>query len=148
MFSKSKQTPANGSSAAPQQARAATRAGGGGFSVLAGDVVIRGDIKAAADLHIDGRVEGDVTCATLVQGADSVIEGSVTAESARLSGRVDGSITARELVVLASARISGDVAYETLTIEQGGQVDGKLCHRAPGTPIAEAAPRVELVASN
>lgn len=135
-----------GSSAALQSAKGA--AVNSGFSVLAGDVVIRGDIRAAVDLHVDGRVEGDVSCATLVQGPASVIQGAVTAETARLSGTVEGAITVRALFVLASARISGDVHYETLTIEQGGQVDGRLCHRAAGAIAAEGGPRVELVASN
>jgi cytoskeletal protein CcmA (bactofilin family) len=115
---------------------------GSSFSVLAGDVVIHGNITAQVDLHLDGRVEGDVTCATLVQGVGSVIRGAVVAEAARLSGAVEGSITVKQLVVLASARISGDVTYEKLTIEPGGQVDGRLSHKG------NAAPIVELVASN
>ena len=142
MFSKSKQTPAQGSSPVSQPARAMSGAHGSSFSVLAGDVVINGNITAQVDLHLDGRVEGDVTCATLVQGQGSVIRGAVTAETARLSGSVEGSISVKELVVLASAKISGDVTYEKLTIEPGGQVDGRLSHRS------HAAPVVELVASN
>ena len=142
MFSKSKQKPAQGSSPVSQPVKAMSGAHGTSFSVLAGDVVIQGNITAQVDLHLDGRVEGDVACATLVQGAGSVIRGAVVAETARLSGTVDGSITVKELVVLASARISGDVTYEKLTIEPGGQVDGRLSHRG------HAAPIVELVASN
>ncbi len=142
MFSKSKQTPAQGSSPVSQPARASGGAHNSSFSVLAGDVVIHGNITAQVDLHLDGRVEGDVTCATLVQGQGSVIRGAVVAESARLSGTVEGSISVKELVVLASARITGDVSYEKLTIEPGGQVDGRLSHKG------HAAPIVELVASN
>ncbi|MEL7189200.1 MAG: polymer-forming cytoskeletal protein [Pseudomonadota bacterium] len=96
------------------------------FSVLGSDVVIKGDISASADLHIDGTVEGDIKCASLVQGEGSQISGSVMAETARLSGRVTGSITARELVILKSALIEGDVHYDALTIEQGAQVDGRF----------------------
>jgi len=46
--------------------------------------VITGNVSATVDLHIDGRVEGDIGCAGLVQGPDSVIHGNVTAKSARL----------------------------------------------------------------
>lgn len=109
---------------------------GATFSVLGSDTAIKGDISASADLHIDGRVEGDITCAALVQGEASEITGSVRAESARLSGMVRGSITARELVILKSARIEGDVFYDALTIEQGAKVDGRFSPRAasPGEP--------------
>jgi len=101
-------------------------AAGATFSVLGADVTIKGDIAASADLHIDGTVEGDIRCASLVQGEGSTIHGAVTAEAARLAGRVTGSITARELVILKSARIEGDVHYDALTIEQGAQVDGRF----------------------
>jgi len=94
------------------------------FSILGRDVAIKGDISASADLHIDGRIEGDIQCAALVQGEESEIVGTIKAESARLSGRLRGSIGARELVVLKSARIEGDVNYESLTIEQGAVVEG------------------------
>lgn len=96
------------------------------FSVIGADIAIKGDISASADLHIDGKVEGDIACASLVQGETSEITGGITAESARLSGKVQGSIAARELVILKSARIKGDVQYDTLTIEQGAVVDGRL----------------------
>ena len=101
--------------------------------MIASDVEIVGNLSARVDLHIDGKVQGDVTCGSLVQGESSVITGKVTAESAKLSGRVDGSIQATDLVIEASARISGDVVYENLTIAPGGQVEGKFKHKVAGS---------------
>lgn len=106
------------------------------FSVLGSDIKITGDISASADLHIDGSVEGDISCASLVQGDASTINGAVVAESARLAGRVTGSITARELVILKTAQIEGDVHYDALTIEQGAQVEGRFAHRERRTGAA------------
>jgi cytoskeletal protein CcmA (bactofilin family) len=94
------------------------------FSVIGSDITIKGDVSATADLHIDGRVEGDIQCASLVQGEASTIQGKIEAETARLAGVVKGSIAARELIVLQTARIEGDVHYEALTIEQGASVEG------------------------
>lgn len=105
---------------------------GSTFSVFGGDIRIKGDVTASADLHIDGHVEGDVTCTALVQGESSEIVGAVKAETARLSGTVRGTITVRDLVVLKTARIQGDVHYDALTIEQGAQVDGRFAPRAAG----------------
>lgn len=128
MFSKSQPS--------PQRAPVANRAmGGSTFSVLGADTAIKGDIAASADLHIDGRVEGDISCAALVQGETSEVAGNIRAESARLAGVVRGSIVARELVVLRTARIHGDVHYDALTIEQGAQVEGRLAPR--GTAAVE-----------
>ena len=123
---------------------------GSTFSVLGSDIAIKGDIAASADLHVDGRVEGDIACSSLVQGETSEIVGNVHAESARLSGTVRGSITARDLVVLKTARIHGDVHYDALTIEQGAQVDGRFSPR--GTMQAEpgdsAEAHLSLASSN
>ena len=113
------------------------------FSVLGSDLAITGNIKASADLHIYGNVEGDIACTSLVQGETSKITGAVEAESARLAGTVEGSISARELVILKSAKITGDVFYDALTIEQGAQVEGRFAHRDPKKDAPPAAARTE-----
>src|SRR3546814_7527349 len=75
MFSKSKPTPGSGSapSLPPAQApaRMATGAHHTTFSILGSDVVVTGNIAASVDLHIDGKIEGDLKCANLVQGEGS-----------------------------------------------------------------------------
>lgn len=109
------------------------------FSVIGSDVSIKGDVSANADLHIDGTVEGDIACTSLVQGESSEIRGGIEAETARLAGSVKGSINVRELVVLKTARITGDVHYDALTVEQGAAVDGQFAHRG----AAEAARRAQ-----
>jgi cytoskeletal protein CcmA (bactofilin family) len=134
MFSKSKPSPEAAPQASPQ-ARNNMRGGSGHtFSIIASDVEIVGNLSAKVDLHIDGKVQGDVTCGSLVQGEGSLISGKVTAQSARLSGKVEGSIEAGDLVIEASARIAGDVLYENLTIAPGGQVEGQFKHRASRGP--------------
>lgn len=116
---------------------------GSTFSVLGADTAIKGNVMASTDLHLDGKVEGDVTCSSLVQGETGEIVGAVKAESARLAGVVRGSISARELVILKSARIHGDVHYDALTIEQGAQVDGRFAPRMVGHPEETPAEGVE-----
>lgn len=99
------------------------------FSVIGPDIAIDGDLTATADLHLDGKVSGDITCAALVQGEASEVAGIVVAESARIAGRIKGSIAAGVLIIQKTARIEGDVTYGALTIEEGAQVDGKFTHR-------------------
>ena len=129
MFSKSK--PQNETTAVPRTRERSSNSGHT-FSMIASDVEIVGNVSAKVDLHIDGRIQGDVSCGSLVQGESSVIAGKVIADSAKLSGQIDGSIEAGDLVIEASARIKGDVSYESLTIAPGGQVEGKFKHKAPG----------------
>ena len=126
-------------------------ANGSTFSVLGADVTIKGNVEASADLHVDGTVEGDLACTSLVQGESSRIDGAITADGARLAGTIKGTITVRELVILKSARIEGDVHYETLTIEQGATVNGRFAPdatKAVAKPVAAQKPQVPVLELN
>lgn len=107
----------------------ASRNSDAGFSVLGKDIVLSGSLKAEADLHVDGTIEGDVVCKALVQGEASTIRGSISADSVRLAGTVDGPIEAAHVVILRSARVRGDVRYDALTVEQGADVTGHFARR-------------------
>lgn len=111
-----------------QQSSSSNSSKRGMFSVIGPDVIVTGNVTATADLHIDGRVEGDVNCGSLAQGAESQIFGSVTAEAARIAGAVEGTVRVKQLTVERSAKITGDVEYENITIENGGNIDGRLKH--------------------
>ena len=122
---------------------------GSTFSILGSDIAVKGDILAAADLHIDGRVEGDIACKAIVQGESSEVVGNIRAESARLAGVVRGSISVRDLAILRTARITGDVHYDTLTIEEGAKVEGRFATRGIETlelsdQVASALPVMTL----
>jgi cytoskeletal protein CcmA (bactofilin family) len=130
MFSKKPET------RSPQGTAKPVASSGSTFSVIGTDVVIKGDVSATADLHVDGRIEGDIACSSLVQGEESMIEGAITAETARLAGTVRGMISAKHLVVLKTARVEGDVHYDALTIEQGAAVEGRFAPSAR-RPAAE-----------
>jgi len=108
------------------------------FSMLGSDTAITGDISASADLHVDGCVNGDISCSSLVQGEGSEITGAVRAESVRIAGLVRGAVAARDVVILKTARIEGDVSYDTLTIEQGARLEGRLTPHGGQHPPAIA----------
>lgn len=144
MFSKSKPSP-EAAATQPQRNNANVRNNSGHtFSIIASDVEIVGNVTARVDLHIDGKVQGDVSCGNLVQGEGSIIAGKVIAESAKLSGHVEGSIEANDLVIESTARIMGDVVYSNLTIAPGGQIDGKFRHKSSGGAPSIARTTVDV----
>lgn len=109
--------------------------------MLGADTNVVGNVDATADLHVDGRIEGDITCTALVQGEGSEIVGMVKAETVRIAGTVRGAVFAREVVILKTAKIEGDVAYDALTIEQGARLDGRLTPNGGHLPPALGKPR-------
>lgn len=131
---------------APQPMPQASGGKRGMFSVIGPDIVITGNIRATADLHIDGHVDGDVDCGNLVQGNDSRIKGAVKAESARLGGAIEGSVAVRQLTIERAARITGDVEYESIAIETGASIDGRLKHIAADAGVARDFDRPIAVA--
>lgn len=112
-------------------------------SVIGRDVVVRGDIEGASDLHVQGRVLGGVSVHGLVLDTDAEISGPVTAEAVVISGHVSGAVEARAVDLTATGRIEGDVTYVSLQIEAGARLSGRLTV-SDGTAAAKAdepAPR-------
>jgi cytoskeletal protein CcmA (bactofilin family) len=106
------------------------RAGAQGLSFIGPEVLVSGDLTTDAQLHVDGRIDGNVRCQQLIQGAAGIVAGNIQADEARIAGTVEGQVNVRALFVEASARIMGDIAYETISIDAGAQLEGRLARRA------------------
>jgi cytoskeletal protein CcmA (bactofilin family) len=114
------------------------RSGTPRLSFIGSEVIISGDLATDAQLHVDGRIDGNVRCAQLIQGEDGIISGNIHADDARLAGTVEGTVSAATLTVEATARILGDIAYDTIGIEAGARIEGRLGRRAaPGQDDAQ-----------
>jgi cytoskeletal protein CcmA (bactofilin family) len=101
-----------------------------GMSFIGGEVVVTGNVSGQGDLHIDGSIDGDVACKSLILGASGQVKGNVAAERANIAGTVDGTISVGALTVEKAARVKGDITYQTISIENGAQVDGRLTQRS------------------
>lgn len=100
-----------------------------GLSFIGPEVVVSGDVATAAQIHIDGRIDGHVHCISLCQGESGTVAGNIKADHARIAGLVEGAVVAADLVLEASARVKGDITYQTISIAAGAQVDGRLARR-------------------
>jgi cytoskeletal protein CcmA (bactofilin family) len=100
-----------------------------GLSFIGAEVILNGNISGNGDIHLDGVIEGDLSCNSLILGAGGQVKGNIIAEKAVIGGAVLGTINATTLTIEKSARISGDLAYEHVSIEAGAQIDGRMSHR-------------------
>ena len=108
---------------------AAPAKGGVRFSFIGPEMQVTGDIATGGDLHVEGKIDGDVRCGGLTLGESGEIRGNIVAGTARLAGLVDGAVEAGTLSLDQSARVTGDILYETLSVSSGADVEGRFKRR-------------------
>jgi cytoskeletal protein CcmA (bactofilin family) len=113
-------TPPTAAAAAAQQMRGKVP------SVISAGMNLLGNVIGDGIIDIDGRIEGNVRCHTVLVRADGHIRGDVTADTVMIHGHVQGLIKARTVLLYATAEVTGTIMHESLTIEDGASVDGKL----------------------
>jgi cytoskeletal protein CcmA (bactofilin family) len=118
----------------------------GALSFIGNEVTITGNINASGDMHIDGTIEGDIDCGQIILGASGRVKGNVTANRATIGGTVEGTVTASELLVERTASLSGDLSYDSISIETGARVDGRLTQKA-GAGLSAANNELKLVSA-
>ena len=127
-----------------ERASKPSKMGPSGLSFIGPEVVVSGDVRTQAQLHVEGRIDGHVSCASLCQGKSGIVAGNIQADEARIGGLVEGMVTAAHLTLEPSARIKGDITYQTITIAAGAQVDGRLARRESTSPAEAPAPMLKV----
>ena len=122
-------------------------------NVLNSDVEIKGNVKFAGELTLEGKLEGEVNSdGTLIIGETGTVNGNVSAGIVSVRGKINGNITARDKIEIKSkAEVFGDIRSAKLAIEEGVTFVGKtevnpnklaptaVPPRPAGAPTAEPA---------
>ena len=97
------------------------------ISTIGEDLTITGNVTSKGELHLNGRVLGDVHCVALVLGENAQLEGNVVAEDVMVRGRIVGSIRARRVSLQANSHVEGNLFHKSLSLEQGTHFEGESC---------------------
>ena len=95
------------------------------ISTIGEDLTITGNVTSKGELHVNGRVQGDVHCVALVLGENAQVEGSVVAEDVMVRGRLIGSVHALRVMLQSTAYVEGNLFHKSLSLEQGTYFEGK-----------------------
>jgi cytoskeletal protein CcmA (bactofilin family) len=95
-------------------------------SVIAENMNVLGNIVSDGLLDIDGRVDGNVRAHTVTVRENARINGDLIAENVFIYGTVQGLIKAQAVMLYSTAQVNGTIMHESLSIEDGAVVDGKL----------------------
>ena len=104
-------------------------------SIIGEDLTIRGNVTCEGEIQVDGQIEGDIRCGSLLLGDKSQVRGGVVAEDVIVRGHLVGSIRGSRITLQAQCHVEGDIFAESLAIEQGAHFDGKSCRA--DNPLAE-----------
>ncbi len=94
-------------------------------SIIGEDLTITGNVVSKGEIQIDGEIQGDVECGSLLLGDKSQVVGSVVAEDVVVRGRIVGSIRGLRVTLQAQSHVEGDIYHQSLAIEQGAYFEGK-----------------------
>ncbi len=112
--------------------------------------MITGKVMSTGEIHLDGKVQGDIDCVSLILGENAQLEGSVVAKEVVIRGRLIGSVRARRVTLQPSSHVKGVLFHHSLEVDQGAYFDGKSCCSneslsAQSTSEHQAIPETQLV---
>ena len=98
-------------------------------SCIGQTIFVKGQLLAAEDIHIAGRVEGDIQLEehvlTIQPTAD--LDAGILAKSVVIQGAIRGDIVAGESIALQhSASVAGRLAAPRIAINEGANFNGKV----------------------
>jgi len=102
---------------------------------------IVGSVTADGLVEVNGHIEGDLHCTSLIVSPKASISGGVEADRVVVNGRVEGPIRGGEVVLKSRAHVVGDIQHQSLAIESGAYFDGRSV-RSPDSNVRKQPPAV------
>jgi cytoskeletal protein CcmA (bactofilin family) len=87
--------------------------------------VILGNLISKGEIHVEGKVQGDLYAATIMIGQHGRIMGSIVSDAVVVGGHVMGSIRGKKVVLQSASHVEGDIYHQSLVIEPGAYFEGK-----------------------
>jgi cytoskeletal protein CcmA (bactofilin family) len=114
-------------------------------SVIGADLQVTGSLVSKGEVTVEGEIQGDINCASLLVGDTARIMGNVVSEDVVVRGRVEGSIRGARVTLQSSSHVEGDIFHKSLAIEQGAFFEGKS--RRSEDPVG-TAPKTDSALAN
>jgi cytoskeletal protein CcmA (bactofilin family) len=101
-------------------------------TVIAEGLKIEGRITAEGLVEVNGQIEGEIHCPSLIVSGGARVIGTITAEHVVVDGWVQGPIQGGDVVLKSQAHVIGDIHHQSLAIEKGAYFEGNSM-RSQGT---------------
>src|SRR5690349_16160109 len=94
-------------------------------TVIAKGLKIVGTVTAEGLIQVNGEVDGELHCTSLIISRGSQVSGTIAAGRIVVDGSVAGPIKGGEVTLKSQAHVVGDIHHRTLAIEKGAYFDGR-----------------------
>ena len=88
-------------------------------SIIGEDLTIIGNVASKGEIQIDGEIQGDIRCSSLLLSDKAQVRGSVVAEDIVVRGHVVGSIRGLRITLQAPSHVEGDISTRALPLSRG-----------------------------
>jgi cytoskeletal protein CcmA (bactofilin family) len=94
-------------------------------TVIAEGLKIVGSVTAEGLVEVNGQIEGEIHCTSLIISRKAHVAGMIQAERVVVDGTVEGPIEGRSVLLKSQAYVVGDIHHQALAIEKGAFFDGR-----------------------
>ena len=120
---------ANESDAAPSLLRAP-------LSIISANTEMTGSIMTTDELHVHGKIKGNVRAAAITVCAGGAVHGDLIAETIVIDGAVEGRVEAEHVLLRAGAVVTGEIVHGSLGVDTAAQFEGTIKRAAKSAAIA------------
>jgi cytoskeletal protein CcmA (bactofilin family) len=97
-------------------------------TVIAKGLKIVGSVIAEGLIEVNGEIDGEIHCTSLVVSRGAQISGTIVADRVVVNGHVEGPIQGGEVTLKSQSHVVGDIHSRSLAIDSGAYFDGRSVH--------------------
>ena len=119
-------------------------------AVIGLDIEIAGDVRASADMKIDGHIKGSIVESShnVEIGESGKVKANISAKMVMVAGAVEGNIAGAEKVLISrTGRVQGNIVAPRVQLEDGALFRGSI-EMDPGKVVKPESPAVRKKVGN
>jgi len=107
---------------------------------------LEGKVNCDTNLRVEGSFSGEIYCTgTVTVGEQGTVQASIVANEIIIAGKVLGDLEAAgRITMMGTGQIHGNIAAGTLSILEGGFLNGSVTMTEQPAPIKSGGPEIDI----
>ena len=106
------------------------------YSIINEFLTMKGDLDSEADILVQGKVIGNISCKMLIVDTNAHVEGGIIADDVIVRGTTKGVLKATRVRFEKTAQVESEIWQQTFSVEEGAKITGALHHSENPTSAA------------